>query len=40
VLYAFSDPIRLDIVRQLAVGDSLACGNLASLRLAAREPPF
>ena len=27
VLYALSDPIRLDIVRQLASVDSLACGN-------------
>ena len=27
ILYALSDPIRLDIVRQLASVDSLACGN-------------
>jgi DNA-binding transcriptional ArsR family regulator len=27
VLYAFSDPIRLDIVRQLSAVDSLACGH-------------
>ena len=27
VLYALSDPIRLDIVEQLASVDSLACGN-------------
>jgi len=27
VLYALSDPIRLDIVGQLASVDSLACGN-------------
>lgn len=27
VLYALSDPIRLDIVRQLAAVDSLACGS-------------
>src|SRR5215470_7315322 len=27
VLYALSDPIRLDIVRQLSSVDSLACGN-------------
>jgi DNA-binding transcriptional ArsR family regulator len=27
VLYALSDPIRLDIVRQLSAVDSLACGH-------------
>ena len=27
VLYALSDPIRLDIVRQLSAVDSLACGE-------------
>jgi DNA-binding transcriptional ArsR family regulator len=27
LLYAFSDPIRLDIVRQLSAVDSLACGH-------------
>lgn len=27
VLYALSDPIRLDIVRQLSSVDSLACGD-------------
>lgn len=27
MLYAFSDPIRLDIVRQLSAVDSLACGH-------------
>jgi DNA-binding transcriptional ArsR family regulator len=27
VLYALSDPIRLDIIRQLSSVDSLACGD-------------
>lgn len=27
ILYALSDPIRLDIVRQLSAVDSLACGH-------------
>ncbi len=27
MLYALSDPIRLDIIRQLFAAESLACGN-------------
>ncbi|MNH31160.1 Helix-turn-helix domain protein [compost metagenome] len=31
-LHALSDPVRLDIVRQLAKGDALTCGQLAPNR--------